>query len=66
MPKNFDKTEGKKTAETDSADQDLPKAGEERREFLKRCGKYAIYVSPIVVSLLLPNERLYAVSATGT
>ena len=63
MPVNFEQ-DGETKDGTDSANEDLSKVREERREFLKRCGKYAIYVAPIVASLLLPNERLYAVSTT--
>ncbi len=46
--------------ESKATDQDLSQAGEERREFLKKCGKYAMYSSPIILSLLLPSQKAYA------
>jgi len=37
-------------------DDDTP-TGEERREFLKKCGRFAAYVTPAVVVLLAGDEK---------
>ncbi len=66
MTDSFDKGKDQAVDEANVPTPNLTKAEEERREFLKKCGKYAIYVSPIVVTLLLPNARAYAVPATAT
>ena len=30
---------------------------DERREFLKRCGKYAVYTTPVMLSLLFYDKK---------
>jgi hypothetical protein len=38
-----------------------PEVSDERREFLKKCGKFAAYTAPAITALLLFDKKAHAV-----
>ena len=37
-----------------------PEVSDERREFLKKCGKFAAYTAPAIATLLLFDKKAHA------